>query len=65
MSTLERLITATILISFVYVVLFFNFIDHSNMVIYDCENIEYYHNVPSEVKKECNSLKKSAPPLII
>ena len=65
MTLLERLITATILISFLYMVLFYNFIDYSNIVIYDCEHIEYYHNVPSEVKKECNSLKKPIPQLII
>jgi hypothetical protein len=64
MNSLERSITATILIGFIYVVLFYDFIDHSNIVVYDCELIEYYHNVPKEVKKECDSLKK-VPPLII
>jgi hypothetical protein len=63
MNSLERSITTTILISFVCVVLFYDFINHSNMVVYDCERIEHYHNVPKEVKKECDSLKKA--PLVI
>jgi hypothetical protein len=63
MNFLERSITTTILISFTCVVLFYDFVNYANIVVYDCDQIEHYRKVPKEVKKECDSLKKA--PLVI
>ncbi len=60
MNNIEKTISTTIIFLFAYVVLFYDFSSPSN-VIYDCNIIEYYGNVPEEVKKECEAVKTPAP----
>lgn len=55
MNKLEKSITTTIIFLFAIVVLFYDYVPNT-AVIYDCTMIEFYRNVPEEVKQECESI---------
>lgn len=59
MNKLEKTIATTIIFLFAFVVLFYDYASEPT-VIYDCTIIDYYRNVPEEVKKECELIK--SPP---
>lgn len=60
MNKLEKTIATTIIFLFAYLVLFYDYGIQSGAV-YDCTILEYYGNVPEEVKRECEAIKKPIP----
>ena len=59
MTRLENAITAFLILLFGFMVLFLDFGNHEDkVVVYDCALLEYYTDVPDEVKEQCINVPK-------